>query len=64
VRASGSLEAGPMEAVHAGEDVELLAEQSFEALLALVTGIDFDASVFDHSQLVFQLLSIRGIAVH
>ena len=62
--AGGSLEACPVETVHAGEDVELLAEQSFEALFALVAGVDFDAPVLDHPQLVLQLLGICRVAVH
>jgi hypothetical protein len=37
-----------MEAMHTREDVELLAEQSFEALFALMAGVDFDASVLYH----------------
>jgi hypothetical protein len=44
--------------MHTGEDVELLAEQGLEALFAFMAGIDFYASIFDHSQLVFELFCI------
>lgn len=64
VHTSGHLKASPMEPVHAREDIKLLTEQSFEALFAFMTGVDLNASVFDHPQLVFQLLSIGGIAIH
>jgi len=53
VCAGGSLETGSVESVHAREDVELLAEQCFEALLAFVAGVNLDASILDHSELVF-----------
>lgn len=53
-----------MEAVHAGEDVELLAEERLEALLTLVTGVDLDAAILDHAQLVLELLCVGGVAVH
>lgn len=42
-----------METMHAREDVELLAEQSFQALFALMAGVNLNASVFDHSQFIF-----------
>lgn len=50
--------------MHAGKDVKFLTEQCFEALFALVAGIDFYAPIFDHSQLIFELFCIGGVAVH
>ena len=58
------METGSVESVHAREDVELLAEQCFEALLAFVAGVNLDASILDHSQLIFQLLGVGRVAVH
>lgn len=58
------LQTGPVEPVHAGKDVKLLAEQCFEALFTLVTRIDFNAPIFDHSELIFELFCISGVAVH
>ena len=64
VHTGGHLKASPMEPMHAREDVKLLTEQSFEALFAFMTGVNLYASVFDHPQLIFQLLSIGRIAIH
>lgn len=47
-----------MESVHAGENVKFLVEKGFETLLAFVAGVDFNASVLDHSQFLFESLSV------
>ena len=62
--AGSRLQANPMKPVHAGEYIKLLAKQSFKALFTFVTGIDFDASIFDHPQLIFELLSVSRITIH
>ncbi|MCB0369771.1 MAG: hypothetical protein KDD45_10115, partial [Bdellovibrionales bacterium] len=49
VNTGGNLEAVPVEPMHAREYIEFLAEQCFEALLTLMAGVNFNASVFDHS---------------
>jgi hypothetical protein len=53
-----------MESMHAGENVKLLVEKSLKAFLTLVTGIDLDASVFNHSEFLFERLGIRRVTVH
>lgn len=53
-----------MEAMHAWENVEFGVEEGFEALLAFVAGVNFNATIFDKTKLVFQLISIGGVAVH
>lgn len=53
-----------MEAVHAWENVKFLAKQSFKTLFTFVAWIYLDAPIFDHPQLVLQLLSIRWVAIH
>ena len=50
--ARGNLETVAMEAMHAREDIELLVEQCFEALLALMTGVDFNTPVLDHPEFI------------
>jgi hypothetical protein len=50
--AGGRLEASSMEAVHAREDIKLLAEQSLKALLALMAGVDFNTPILHHPQFV------------
>ena len=62
--AGSRLQANPMKPVHAGEYIKLLAKQSLKALFTFVTGIDFDASIFDHPQLIFELLSVSRITIH
>lgn len=62
--AGGRLEASSMEAVHAREDIKLLAEQSLKALLALMAGVDFNTPILHHPQFVLQLFSIGRVAVH
>ena len=42
-----------VEPMHARENVKLLVEQSLEALLAFVTGVYFNATIFYHPQLLF-----------
>ena len=47
-----------VEAMHAGKYVEFRAEQSLEALLTFMGRVDFDASIFNHTQLIFKLVGI------
>lgn len=58
------IQAIAMESMHAGENVKLLVEKSLKAFLTLVTGIDFDASVFNHSEFLFERLGIGRVTVH
>ncbi len=44
-----------MEAMHTWEDIKLFTKECFKALLAFMTRIYFNASIFDGSQLIFQL---------
>lgn len=52
------LQTGPVESVHAGEYVEFLTEQGLQAFLTFVGGVDFDTSILDHPELVFELFGI------
>ena len=61
---SGSLKANSMESMHARENIELLTEQCLEAFFAFMTGVNFNASIFNHPKFIFQLLSISGITIH
>jgi hypothetical protein len=62
--AGGRLKTSPMESVHAGEYIKLLTKQSLETFFTLVTGINLDASIFDHPQLIFELLGVSRITIH
>ena len=62
--AGGSLKASSVESMHARENIEFLTEQCFEALLALMTRINLNTSILDHSQLILELLCIGCIAIH
>lgn len=58
------MQTSPVEAVHAWEYVELLTKEGLEALITLLTGVNFNAPVFNHAQLIFELFCIGRIAVH
>jgi hypothetical protein len=50
--------------MHAGENVKLLVEKSLKTFLTLVTGIDLDTSVFNHSEFLFERFGIGRVTVH
>jgi hypothetical protein len=47
-----------MESMHTREDIKFLVEKSLETLLAFMARVDFNAPVLDHSQFLFESLSV------
>lgn len=50
--------------MHTGENIKFLTEQSLQTLFALVGGVDLNASIFDHSQLIFELFCVSRVVIH